>query len=144
MDVTKVSSGVEWEERFGYCRAQRLGERILVAGTTATGPEGPVHLDDAGAQARYALDKIERALNALGGAVEDVVRTRVYVKPGADWQAVAAAHGERFRKIRPVNTLILAGMIGEEYLVEIEVEAIVGSGQATIHWLDSSDDVSEI
>ena len=74
-----VSSGTAWEAMAGYCRAVRVDDRILVAGTTATGPDGLVGGDDPAAQARYALDKIEAAITQLGGRLEDVVRTRVYV-----------------------------------------------------------------
>jgi enamine deaminase RidA (YjgF/YER057c/UK114 family) len=124
-----VSSGTAWEAMAGYCRAVRVDDRILVAGTTATGPDGLVGGDDPAAQARYALDKIEAAITQLGGRLEDVVRTRVYVSDIAHWEAVARVHGERFGHIRPVNTLVEARLVGPEYLVEIEVEAIVGAGE---------------
>jgi len=122
-----VGSGVSWEEEFGYSRAVRVGDRILVSGTTATGSEGLVARGDAAGQARYALDKIEKAINALGGTLGDVVRTRIFVASVDDWKAIASVHGERFGKIRPANTLVRADLIGEEYLVEIEAEAVIGS-----------------
>ena len=120
------SSGTTWETLAGYSRAVRVGDRILVAGTTATGPGGLVGGADPAAQARYIFDKIETALRSLGGRLEDVVRTRVYVSDIADWEAVARVHGERFGHIHPVNTLVEARLVGPEYLVEIECEAIVG------------------
>lgn len=122
-----VTSGVEWEEKYGYCRAVRVGDRILVAGTTATGPEGLVGGDDPAAQARFCLDKIELAIQQLGGSLAEVVRTRVFVSNREHWEAIASVHGERFGAIRPANTLVCAQLIGDEYLVEIEAEAIVGS-----------------
>ena len=125
---TSVSSGTVWEEMAGYSRAVRVGDRILVSGTTATGPDGLVGGSDPAAQARYALDKIETAIRQLGGQIEDVVRTRVYVSDIAHWEAVARVHGERFAKIRPVNTLVEARLVGPQFLVEIEAEAVVGSG----------------
>ncbi len=122
------SSGTTWEESAGYSRAVRIGDRILVSGTTATGPNGLVGGDDPAAQARYALDKIEHAIKQLGGRLEDVVRTRVYVSDVAHWEPVARVHGERFGKIRPVNTLVEAKLVGAGYLVEIEAEAVIGAG----------------
>ena len=119
------SSGTTWETLAGYSRAVRVGDRILVAGTTATGPDGLVGGADPAAQARYIFDKIETALRSLGGRLEDVVRTRVFVSDIANWEAVARVHGERFGHIRPVNTLVEARLVGPEYLVEIECEAIV-------------------
>jgi len=126
MTRQSYSSGTTWEALAGYSRAVRVGDRILVAGTTATGPDGLVGGSDPAAQARYIFDKIEVALHALGGRLEDVVRTRVYVSDIAHWEAVARVHGERFAAIRPVNTLVEARLVGPEYLVEIECEAIVG------------------
>lgn len=125
----RVDSGVEWESRYGYCRARRIGERILVSGTTASRPDGGVVAPgDAAAQARFVLDRIERALGELGGRLEDVVRTRIHVAPGADWEAVATVHGERFGAIRPANTLVFAELVGDGHLVEIEAEAVIGAG----------------
>jgi enamine deaminase RidA (YjgF/YER057c/UK114 family) len=131
MERESVSTGTIWEQRYSYCRAIRYGERILVAGTTATGPDGQlVGSGDAAAQANYILDKIERAIGELGGRLADVVRTRMYVSDMDNWEAVASVHGERFQGIDPVSTLVEARLIGDEYLVEIEVEAIVGAGDA--------------
>jgi enamine deaminase RidA (YjgF/YER057c/UK114 family) len=124
-----VSSGTPWETMAGYSRAVRIGDRILVAGTTATGPDGLVGPGDPAAQAHYIIDKIEAAIEKLGGTLRDVVRTRIYVSDLAHWEPVARAHGERFGDIRPVNTLVEARLVGTDYLVEIEAEAIVGSGE---------------
>ena len=97
-----VSSGVYWEEIAGYARAVRVGDRILVSGTTATGPNDKVvGENDPAAQTRYIIDKIETALKQLGGSLDDVVRTRIYVRDLAAVEPVARAHGERFGAIRP-------------------------------------------
>lgn len=130
MQRTSVSTGTPWEALAGYARAVRVGDRILISGTTATGVDGVVGGDDAAAQAHFILTKIEAAITQLGGSMRDVVRTRVYVQRIADWEAVARVHGERFGDIRPANTLVQAQLIGDEYLVEIEAEAMVGAGDA--------------
>ena len=106
------------------------GHASLVSGTTATGPDGVVGAGDPAAQARFIIDTIEAAIGQLGGALRDVVRTRVYVRNIADWEAVARVHGERFGAIRPANTLVQAQLVGDEYLVEIEAEAQIGAGDA--------------
>lgn len=126
-----VGSGVSWEDTYGYSRAVRVGDRIYVSGTTATGPDGLVAPGDAAGQARYALDKIEAAITALGGTLADVVRTRIFVQNVDDWKEVGAVHGERFGAIKPANTLVRADLIGDEYLVEIEAEAVIGSATAS-------------
>ena len=69
------------------------------------------------------IDKIEGAIMALGGRLEDVDRTRIFVHNLEDWEPVARAHGERFKDILPANTLVEAKLVGEGYLVEIEAEA---------------------
>ena len=130
-DRDSVGSGTKWEEIGGYARAVRVGNRILVSGTTATGPDNKVvGQDNPQAQARYALDKIELAIKQLGGTLNDVVRTRIYVSNLADVETIARVHGERFATIRPANTLVQAQLVGPEYLVEIEAEAIIGAGDA--------------
>ena len=110
----------------GYSRAVRLGNRILVSGTTATHGSGAVVCPgDAQGQAVYILDKIAAAIEALGGTLADVVRTRIYLRNPEQWQAVAAVHGRRFRTIRPASTLVGATLVGD-YEVEIEAEAVLG------------------
>ncbi|MBI2796992.1 MAG: aldo/keto reductase [Gemmatimonadetes bacterium] len=123
--VRRAFSGTSWESMAGYCRAVRTGDRILVSGTTATNGSRVVGGADPAAQAHFAIDKIAGAIESLGGRLADVVRTRVFVQRIADWEAVARVHGERFATIQPANTLVQATLVGEEYLVEIEAEAVV-------------------
>lgn len=131
MKRQSVSTGTVWEQRYSYCRAARYGQRIVVSGTTATGSDGRVIGEgDAARQAEYIIDRIEQAIVDLGGRLEDVVRTRIYVSDIAHWEAAAAVHGRRFKGIDPANTLVEARLVGEEYLVEIEADAIVGAGGA--------------
>ena len=121
----RVLSGTTWESLYGYSRAVRIGDRILVSGTTATHRDRPMGGRDATAQTHHVIDKIEGAIRSLGGRLEDVVRTRIYVPTAGDWEAVARAHGARFAQIQPANTLVRAGLVGDAYLVEIEAEAVV-------------------
>jgi aryl-alcohol dehydrogenase-like predicted oxidoreductase/enamine deaminase RidA (YjgF/YER057c/UK114 family) len=118
-------SGTPWEGIAGFSRATRLGSRVHVSGTTATHGDRLIGGGDAAAQTHFAIDKIEGALRSLGAKLEDVVRTRVFVARLDDWEAVARAHGERFGRIQPANTLVGAELVGEGYLVEIEAEAEV-------------------
>jgi enamine deaminase RidA (YjgF/YER057c/UK114 family) len=120
------STGTIWEEIAGFSRALRVGNHIFVAGTTATGPKGIIDKGDAAKQMHFILDRIEHAIVKLGGTLSDVVRTRIYVNDISDWEIVAKIHGDKFRKIRPVNTLIQAKLAGE-CLVEVEAEAIIAS-----------------
>jgi aryl-alcohol dehydrogenase-like predicted oxidoreductase/enamine deaminase RidA (YjgF/YER057c/UK114 family) len=124
---TAVGSGSRWEPIAGYARAMRAGTRILVSGTTAThGDDTVVCPGDAEGQTVYVLDKIGAAIEALGGELEDVVRTRIYVRAAACAEAVARVHGRYFGAVRPANTLVqIAGLVGG-YEVEIEAEAEVG------------------
>jgi aryl-alcohol dehydrogenase-like predicted oxidoreductase/enamine deaminase RidA (YjgF/YER057c/UK114 family) len=122
---TLCLSGTPWEPLAGYSRAVRKGNRISVSGTTASHRDRAIGGLDAGAQAHFIIDKLEGALESLGGRLEDVVRTRIFVRHIADWEAVARAHGERFGHIQPANTLVEAALVSEEALVEIEAEAEV-------------------
>ena len=122
---TKALSGTVWEDMAGYSRAVRKGNIITISGTTATHGERVIGSDDPGAQAHFVLDKIEGALLSLGSSMEDVIRTRIFVTKLDDWEPVARAHGERFAEIQPANTLVQAQLVGDEYLVEIEADALV-------------------
>jgi aryl-alcohol dehydrogenase-like predicted oxidoreductase/enamine deaminase RidA (YjgF/YER057c/UK114 family) len=125
-DRLRIDTGSIWEPLAGYSRAVRIGERILVSGTTATHGAGEVIAPASPAsQAVYILDKIRASIEALGAEMEDVVRTRVYLRNRNDWEEVSKAHGRVFGDIRPANTLLAAGGLIGDYAVEIEAEAIV-------------------
>jgi len=121
----RVLSGTVWEDIAGFSRAVRRGHRIVVSGTTATHGDRAIGGSDPAAQTHFIIDKIEGALQSLGGSLQDIVQTRVYIREMEHWEQVARVHGERFREIRPANTLVQAGLVGSEYLVEIEAEAVV-------------------
>jgi len=123
--VMRIDSGTPWEQMAGYARAIRKGNRIMVSGTTATHGSKLIGGDDAAAQTHFIIDKIQASITSLGGSLKDIVRTRIFISDVDDWEKVAHAHGERFAKIRPANTMVQAGLIGEGYKVEIEAEAII-------------------
>ena len=124
------SSDGPWEDEFGYSRAIRTGDHIIVSGCTAVVDGTVRHAGDAGAQMGVALDNVIDAIAALGGARGDIVRTRIYVVNRVDCEGVGRVHGERFADIRPVATMVLvAGLLDEDMLVEVEAEARVGSGK---------------
>lgn len=119
-----VSSGSDYESLVGYSRAVRTGPYIAVAGTTAAG-------DDAAAQAREALRRIEIALQQAGASLSDVVRTRIFVTDISLWQEVGAVHAEVFGEIRPVTTMVeVSALIAPHLLVEIEVDAYLDTADA--------------
>lgn len=121
-----ASSGSKWEPKMGYSRAVRSGNFIAVTGTVGIGADGRYSpsLED---QTRRSLQIIQAALEALGGQLHHIIRTRMFVTDVSKWEQVAQAHGELFADIRPATTIVqVAKLIDAEAQIEIEADAIVG------------------
>ena len=121
----RYSSGAKWESIVGYSRAVKVGARIYVTGTTATDENSNiVGVGDAYAQTVQAIKNIEKALNALGANLENVVRTRMFVTDISRWEEYGRAHGEFFGEILPATTMVeVSRLIDAEMLIEIEADA---------------------
>ena len=125
-----VYSGSPWEAQVAYCRAKRVGDDVFVSGTVAVDAEGrPVAPGDVYEQTRYVLQKIGRALADLGASLNDVVRTRTFLVDMERFEDFGRAHREAFEGVDPAATCVqVARLVSPEFVVEVEVDAIVGAG----------------
>jgi enamine deaminase RidA (YjgF/YER057c/UK114 family) len=120
------STGTKYEFQFGYSRAVRHGNVIRIAGTAGLGEDGQVVSSDVVDQTRRAIELIKAALEDLGGSLDEVIMTRIYVRETHDIDRVAVIHGEVFRDVRPATTIVKVDFIDPKILVEIEAEAVYG------------------
>ncbi|MEQ8411517.1 MAG: RidA family protein [Erythrobacter sp.] len=132
MGRQRASSGSPYESAFGFCRAVRTGERIVVAGTGPIEPDGTTTPGDAAAQAERCLTLIVAAIEQLGGSAKDLVRTRMLLTDPADQDAVGAVHQRFFGAHPPAATMAgVAWLCRPEWKVEIEAEAVIGAPGAS-------------
>jgi enamine deaminase RidA (YjgF/YER057c/UK114 family) len=126
MSRLNISSGARWEDLVGYSRAVRVGNIIEVAGTTAVDGENIIGRGNLYEQTRFVLQKIEKALFEAGASMNDVVRTKMYVTDISRWEEAGRAHGEFFKTIKPVSTMVeVSKLVDPDLLIEIEVTAII-------------------
>lgn len=122
---TNYSTGAKWEDIVGYCRAVKIGNTLEVSGTVATDGNQLIAKGDFYGQTKFIIEKIETVLKQAGFELKDVVRTRIFVTDISKWEAVGKAHGEFFKKIKPVTSMVeVSALIDPDYLVEIEVSAV--------------------
>lgn len=129
MAFQRVFSGAPWEEKVGYCRALRAGDRVFVTGTAPVAEGGGVHAPgDAYAQAKRCFEIMERALKEAGAGMEHVTRTRMFVTDIERWDEYGRAHAEAFGDHPPTTTMVeVRRLIDPEMLIEIEADAVVES-----------------
>ncbi len=121
----RVASGSPFESRYGFSRAIRAGDRVLVAGTAPIWPDGSCD-PDPGVQAERCLEIIVAALREAGAEPAHVVRTRMFITNANDADAVGQAHGAVFGHARPAATMVVvSGLLDPRWKVEIEAEAII-------------------
>jgi enamine deaminase RidA (YjgF/YER057c/UK114 family) len=122
-----VSTGTKYEFQFGYSRAVRVNDHIRVAGTAGLNDDGQPVSDDVVDQMRRALEIVKSAIEELGGALDDVVMTRIYVSDRRNIDSCAVVHGEVFREVRPASSIVCVDFIDPKILVEVEAEAVLGA-----------------
>ena len=120
-----ASSGSKWEPIMGYSRAVRSGNLIAITGTVGINADG-TYSSSVGEQTRRSLAIIRAAIEKLGGKMEHVIRTRMFVTDVSQWEQVANVHGEVFAEIRPATSIIeVARLIDADAKIEIEADAVV-------------------
>jgi enamine deaminase RidA (YjgF/YER057c/UK114 family) len=123
-----ASSGAKWEPLMGYSRAVRSGNVIAVTGCVGINSDG-TYPKTIGEQAARSLAIIRAAVEALGGKLDHIIRTRMFVTDVSKWEEVARVHGSVFNDIRPATTIVeVAKLIDADAFIEIEADAIVPSG----------------
>jgi enamine deaminase RidA (YjgF/YER057c/UK114 family) len=120
-----TGSGSKWEPKMGYSRAVRSGNFIAVSGTVGVNADG-TYPSSIAEQTRRSLAIIQAAVESLGGKIEQIIRTRMFVTDIFKWEEVASVHGEIFGEIRPATAILeVARLIDAEAKIEIEADAIV-------------------
>lgn len=130
LERTKIGGCSPYEGRIGFSRAIRVGESVFVSGTAPIGEDGQTACrGDAFGQALRCMEIIEKALKDAGSGLRDVTRVRMYIADRRDSERISEAFREVFQEICPAATMIVCKLLEEEWLVEMEADAIVGSGE---------------
>ena len=125
-DRGRFFTGSPYETQFGFARAVRDGNRIVISGTGPVEDDGSSTMGDAAAQAERCLMLIVRAVEDLDGAASHIVRTRMFLTDFDDQERVGQVHARFFGDNPPAATMVgCAWLCRKEWKVEIEAEAIL-------------------
>jgi enamine deaminase RidA (YjgF/YER057c/UK114 family) len=125
IEKRRIRSGSPFEDKIGFSRAVRIGNRVLVSGTAPIWSDGTVDPDPY-VQAKRCLEIVVAALSEAGAAPKDVVRTRTFLTDASHGDAAAKAHAEVFGTARPASTMVVvAGFLDDRWKVEFEAEAVL-------------------
>ncbi len=127
MDRINISSGSEYEKPIGFSRAVRIGNLISVAGTAPIASDGTTaYPGDLYNQTKRCIEIMKKAIEDAGGQLENVIRTRIFLRNISEWGKAAKAHGEFFSEIRPACSFIeIKGLIKDDWLVEMEADCVI-------------------
>jgi enamine deaminase RidA (YjgF/YER057c/UK114 family) len=127
MKRINISSGSKYEKPIGFSRAVRIGSIISVSGTAPIATDGTTHSpNDLYNQTKRCLEIMEKAIIEAGGQLENVIRTRFFLRDISDWEKAAKAHGEYFSEIRPASTFVeVKGFIKDDWLIETEADCVM-------------------
>jgi enamine deaminase RidA (YjgF/YER057c/UK114 family) len=127
MKRINISSGSAYEKPIGFSRAVRIGNIISIAGTAPIADDGTTaYPGDLYKQTKRCLEIMKKAISDAGGKLENVIRTRVFLKDISEWEKAAKAHGEYFSEIRPACSFIeIKGLIKEDWLIEMEADCVI-------------------
>ena len=125
----RIAAGSPFEEEIGFTRGLRVGDQIFISGTIGVEADGSVS-PEAGRQADRCYELIKGYIEELGGHMGDVVRVRMFVTDIKDADAISAAFTRALKPTRPCGTLVqIVTLYGTQFKVEIEADAVIGSGQ---------------
>ena len=127
MKRINISSGSEYEKPIGFSRAVRIGNIISIAGTAPIASDGTTaHPNDLYNQTKRCLEIMKKAIIDADGQLENVIRTRIFLRDISEWKKAAKAHGEYFSEIRPACTFIeVKGFIADDWLIETEADCVI-------------------
>lgn len=127
MKRINISSGSEYEKPIGFSRAVRIGNIILIAGTAPIASDGTTaHPNDLYNQTKRCLEIMKKAIIDADGQLENVIRTRIFLRDIPEWKKAAKARGEYFSEIRPACTFIeVKGFIADDWLIETEADCVI-------------------
>ncbi len=127
MTRTNISSASPFEEPIGFSRAVRIGNVIAVSGTAPIKPDGSTFApSDVYQQTKYCIEIMKRAIEDAGGHIDNIIRTRIFLRDISNWKEAAKAHGEFFSEIRPASTFVeVTGLVNDEWLVETEADCVI-------------------
>jgi 2-iminobutanoate/2-iminopropanoate deaminase len=109
--------------RAPYSTYTQIGNLIFVAGQVAMHPQTQATPQSFAEQLQLIMKNLKTILESAGSSLENILKTTVFLKDLAHYAEYNKIYKDYFKSGYPARSTVVADMVHEDFLIEIEAIA---------------------